>query len=255
MSALVKSVLLVLAAISFRIAVNPPNPPPTKNDRLYHPKTLFEGTFRWLCVLIQACICSVYYLPSSVNIASQVVGIGCLMTECAMLLALHVPFPQASRMLSTVCASPSPSLTNLSTISPLFMLGVGMMYISGMLRLWCYKTLGSLFTFELAIRHNHKLITSGPYAIVRHPGYTGALIINTSVIIPIFCAGSYVYECRIMSTLVGGILVVWVAVLGYAIVALLGRGKIEDEELRKEFGGSWDSYSRSVPYRFVPGLI
>ena len=58
-----------------------------------------------------------------------------------------------------------------------------------------------------------------------------------------------------MSTPVGGILVVWVAVLGYAIVALLGRGKVEDEGLRKEFGASWDSYSHSVPCRFVPGLI
>ena len=173
----------------------------------------------------------------------------------AMLLAFHFAQPQALRLVSGVCPNPSPSFDNLSTISPLFMCGVGMMYASVILRVWCYKALGSLFTFEVTIMPGHKLITSGPYAIVRHPSYTAMVFMTIGVTLAVLCPGSYVYECQIMSTPVGGILVVWVAVLVYAVVSLLRRGRIEDEVLRREFGEEWLRYSRSVSCSFIPGLV
>ena len=37
--------------------------------------------------------------------------------------------------------------------------------------------MGSLFTFETSIRKGHTLITSGPYAIVRHPSYAGFTLV------------------------------------------------------------------------------
>ena len=173
----------------------------------------------------------------------------------AMLLAFHFAQPQALRLVSGVCPNPSPSFDNLSTISPLFMCGVGMMYASVILRVWCYKALGSLFTFEVTIRPDHKLVTSGPYGIVRHPSYVATVLVCIGVILAVLCPGSYVYECGMMFTPAGGILIVWVAELGYAMVSLLCRGKIEDEVLRKEFGEEWLTYSRSVPCRFIPGFV
>ena len=177
------------------------------------------------------------------------------MMECAMLLALHFPQPQALQILSGLCPRSSHPLPNLSTIPPLFMLGVGMMYTSATLRLWCYKTLGSLFTFQVTIRPNHKLIASGPYAIVRHPSYTAICIMFIGVTLTVFCSGSYVYECRIMLTPAGGILVAWVALMVYTMSAAWRRSTVEDKGLRTEFGASWDSYSRSVPCRFIPGFL
>ena len=156
------------------------------------------------------------------------------MMQCAMLLAFQFSQPQALGLMSGVCANPSPSFANLSTISPMFMCGVGMMYASVILRVWCYKALGSLFTFEITIRPDHKLITSGPYAIVRHPSYTAIVFMGIGATLAVFCPGSYVYECGMMSTPVGGILVVWVAVSVYTVVSLLRRGRIEDAGLGKE---------------------
>ena len=37
--------------------------------------------------------------------------------------------------------------------------------------------LGRFFTVNVAIAHDHQLITTGPYRFVRHPSYTGTLLI------------------------------------------------------------------------------
>ncbi len=58
----------------------------------------------------------------------------------------------------------SPSLVCLSGV--LFALGF-------CLRLWAIRTLGRLFTYEVAIRHKHSIITAGPYQSMRHPSYMG----------------------------------------------------------------------------------
>ena len=44
------------------------------------------------------------------------------------------------------------------------------------LRWWSQAELGSMFTFEVGIRRDHRLVQTGPYAILRHPSYTGLLI-------------------------------------------------------------------------------
>lgn len=49
--------------------------------------------------------------------------------------------------------------------------------LGGLIRYKCYRVLGSMFTFEMSIREGHVLVTSGPYAIVRHPAYIGAILV------------------------------------------------------------------------------
>ncbi|MCI5072661.1 isoprenylcysteine carboxylmethyltransferase family protein [bacterium] len=41
--------------------------------------------------------------------------------------------------------------------------------------------LGQWFTSEVVIQSDHKLVTSGPYRWIRHPGYTGALLFGLTV--------------------------------------------------------------------------
>ncbi|KAM5531771.1 hypothetical protein V8D89_014541 [Ganoderma adspersum] len=48
------------------------------------------------------------------------------------------------------------------------------------------------FTFEVIIKDDHKLITSGPYSYVRHPSYTGILCLTTGAYLMHFGAGGYV---------------------------------------------------------------
>lgn len=53
-------------------------------------------------------------------------------------------------------------------ITPIFLVGWFFALSGGLIRLASYRALGKLFTFELSIRKDHKLITSGPYSMVRY---------------------------------------------------------------------------------------
>ena len=40
-----------------------------------------------------------------------------------------------------------------------------------------FRHLGQFFRFEASIQKDHQLIVSGLYAVVRHPGYTGMMLV------------------------------------------------------------------------------
>jgi protein-S-isoprenylcysteine O-methyltransferase Ste14 len=71
----------------------------------------------------------------------------------------------------------------------------------------------------------------------------------------VFDAHGFVQQCGVMDTNVRWVLIPWVVMLVYTVLALCSRGSVEDERLRKEFGMSWEGYRREVPCRFIPGII
>ena len=42
------------------------------------------------------------------------------------------------------------------------------------MRWWSFHTLGRYFTFKVQTSADQPVISSGPYRLLRHPGYTGA---------------------------------------------------------------------------------
>lgn len=68
----------------------------------------------------------------------------------------------------------SPDSIGLPTSIQLW-IGMVAVWIGGAIRIACYRELGRLFTYELTIREKHRLVTSGPYSIVRHPSYSKSL--------------------------------------------------------------------------------
>jgi protein-S-isoprenylcysteine O-methyltransferase len=54
--------------------------------------------------------------------------------------------------------------------------GTALVALGIALRLWAARALGSFFTRSIVIREGHRVVTSGPYRIVRHPGYAGILM-------------------------------------------------------------------------------
>lgn len=53
----------------------------------------------------------------------------------------------------------------------------GVFFVGGLALRWCAICyLGPLFTVNVAIASDHRLIDTGPYRYIRHPSYTGALL-------------------------------------------------------------------------------
>ena len=120
-----------------------------------------------------------------------------------------------------------------------------------------YQTLGRMFTFELSLRKNHRLVTSGPYSVVRHPSYTGASLALLSALACYTSPGSWFIECSgLFPPLWKGSIVFsfWFIAGSICWSAVSSRLKKEDAMLRQQFGSQWDAWAADVPYRLVPGV-
>lgn len=169
------------------------------------------------------------------------------------ILAFHDPVYTLA--LEYLCPVTAPSLTRLTHTSIALLSGAGLVVLGSALRIWCYRTLGKLFTFEVVLENNHSLVTSGPYAYVRHPSYTAMCLMLLGISLVGFSDGSYIAECGIMMTQGKWVVRFWQACTIYTIVALYKRGHIEDGRLRDRFGHLWYRYTADVPCMFIPYLV
>lgn len=113
--------------------------------------------------------------------------------------------------------------------------GLGVFAAGLALRGWSIRTLGRHFTWRLGVRTEHQLITAGPYRVLRHPSYTGAMLLF---------AGTQV----VLASGTGLVL----ALVGFP---LYYRQRIADEErmLADALGEPYVAW-RSRTWRMVPGL-
>ena len=97
------------------------------------------------------------------------------------------------------------------------------------------KTLGKEWSLTARLVEGHKLATTGPYALVRHPIYTGML-------------GMLVATGLALSH--------WAALLAALLVFFIGttiRIRSEEKLLHEAFGEQFENYARNVR-AIVPGL-
>ncbi|WP_433305540.1 methyltransferase family protein [Actinoplanes sp. CA-030573] len=115
-----------------------------------------------------------------------------------------------------------------------FALGAVVMWAGLLLRWWSFRTLGRFFTVVVKTSADQPVVDRGPYRVLRHPSYTGLLLI---------CAG------------VGVMLGNWVgAAASFLLVlgALIYRLRIEERALSAALGERYRAYAagraRLVPY-------
>jgi protein-S-isoprenylcysteine O-methyltransferase Ste14 len=55
-------------------------------------------------------------------------------------------------------------------------LGIPLMVCGILLRVWANRTLGEFYTRTLVVSEQQHVVESGPYRILRHPGYLGSIL-------------------------------------------------------------------------------
>jgi protein-S-isoprenylcysteine O-methyltransferase Ste14 len=108
-------------------------------------------------------------------------------------------------------------------------LGAAAVVVGFSVRLWAIATLNQYFTSTVEVKSGQEVVRTGPYAWVRHPSYTGALVIAAGMLL-MLRSGT-------------GLLLLVVAVTpAYAY-----RINVEERALVGELGEEYVRYRNDVP--------
>ena len=134
-------------------------------------------------------------------------------------------------------------------------IGLILIVLGTWIRLMTFRHLGRLFRFEASIQKDHDLIVTGPYSVVRHPSYTGLILIAGGLFHWHLSKGSWIMESGTWNTVLGRLLVVvYFSALILSILFAVARTTKEDIALRNQFGEKWDDWAKRVPYSIFPGI-
>jgi protein-S-isoprenylcysteine O-methyltransferase Ste14 len=114
-------------------------------------------------------------------------------------------------------------------------LGVIVMWLGLATRVWAIAALGSAFRTTVEVDPGQAVVSSGPYKWIRHPSYTGLLLITTG-----------------FGLAVGNWLALAVGLL-LPLPGILWRISVEEAELERVLGAAYGAY-RARTTRLIPGL-
>jgi protein-S-isoprenylcysteine O-methyltransferase Ste14 len=118
----------------------------------------------------------------------------------------------------------------------LFYPGIALMVLGIFLRQWSIALLGSFFSVLVSVQDGQTIIRKGPYRYVRHPSYTGAIMIFTGIGLAILSWGSVLV-----------LLLASCIVYGYRI-------KVEEKALAAKFGEEYRAYIGETKM-LIPGVL
>jgi protein-S-isoprenylcysteine O-methyltransferase Ste14 len=117
---------------------------------------------------------------------------------------------------------------------PVRILGLAILLAATALTIWARLALGAMWSAAPAVKQEHKLRTGGPYAVTRHPIYTGLL-----------------------GMMLGSLLLAgggrWIVAFPVYLAVLEFKIRVEERLMLAEFPDDYPRYRRRVP-RLVPGL-
>jgi len=115
----------------------------------------------------------------------------------------------------------------------LFVIGIFLMLVGVAFRWYSIRVLGKYFTRQVAIQPGQTVVENGPYRLIRHPSYSGALITIFGV---------------------GLALTNWLSLIGVMVIAFIGysyRVWVEEKTLVNALGEPYRQYMKRTK-RFIP---
>jgi protein-S-isoprenylcysteine O-methyltransferase Ste14 len=115
-----------------------------------------------------------------------------------------------------------------------FIAGLVLLMGGSLLRRHCWRLLGSSFTGDVQARAGQRIVTSGAYALVRHPSYTAGILMNGGIG---FALGSWASAALLIIT---------------SIAVYIYRIAVEERALLSAVGDSYREFMRTrkrlIPY-------
>ena len=109
-----------------------------------------------------------------------------------------------------------------------------MLVASTVFTLWARFSLGTMWSIAPKVKDDHRLRTDGPYAVTRHPIYTGLL------------------GMMLGATLLSGI-GQWIVLFPVGLIVFEVKIRMEEHLMVATFSDEYPRYRRQVP-QLVPGL-
>lgn len=117
-----------------------------------------------------------------------------------------------------------------------FWIGIAIILAATTLRRICFRALGQSFTGEVRVRDDQRVVTSGPYRLVRHPAYTAGVLMVVGVPLT-------------LGTWLGALIATVLSVAGYAY-----RVAVEERALATKLGAPYLEYMARTK-RFIPFVV
>ncbi|KAG1839988.1 hypothetical protein DFJ58DRAFT_708629 [Suillus subalutaceus] len=237
MESLLKISLILSPPIAMHVAFTPPHTP--TSDDVVH-----ENFIEWILF---------WDINYGLSITKVAFSWAIAFTELAI-TASHAIDPNIFPSGLQAVIGSLRAIQDVSITSPL-VFGTALIVVGGFIRWWCFRTLGRFFTFKLSVRKGHQLVTSGPYAVVRHPSYAGAALLSIGQFILHGSLSSLVRRSGVLNI---------PALKAIAVVVLMGRMIVvaslilrigpEDETVKSISRAEWENWAKVVKYRLIPGI-
>ncbi|MFC5179941.1 methyltransferase family protein [Actinomadura harenae] len=118
--------------------------------------------------------------------------------------------------------------------SAVYLVAAAVMLAGLVIRFWAIVTLGKFFRSSVHVQEGHEVVSDGPYRFVRHPSYTGLMLL--------FIGASLTF---------GNALAVVIFLVCVSIATLV-RIRVEERVLSAELGEAYREFARTrarlVPY-------
>ena len=194
------------------------------------PPDLDSLIHRWLILALWAAWASYWWLTSHdvkettrrEPFVSRVLHLGPMLLAAAILWSPRLKFPGLETRFMPRAAW-------------VFWLGVAVTCGGLAFAVWARRTIGRNWSAIVTLKKDHELVTNGPYALVRHPIYTGLLFgfLGSAIALG---------ECR-------GLLAVAIFYL-----TVLRKYRLEERWMHERFGVAYDAYRARVK-ALVPFLF
>ena len=114
--------------------------------------------------------------------------------------------------------------------------GIFLILLGVLVRQWAIAVLGRFFSLTVRVAEDHRVVDRGPYRLVRHPSYTGALIALVGLSLAVQSWGALLV-----------VLMVFGVGFGYRI-------RVEERALRSQLGEDYVGYMKRTK-RLIPFLF